>query len=115
MGDLVPRKELTKQGVQGVGGVGGGILLLVLSAGGIGAAIVGGLIAIAGLAMSRSKDREDRVPGYVVTAAGALGVLSIIPGLGGVAGTLLTISGIGLLALGGWKLIKFIMNLRKRT
>jgi len=113
MGDLVPRKELTKQGVQGVGGVGGGILLLVLSAGGIGAAIIGGLIAIAGLAMSRSK--EDRVPGYVVTAAGALGVLSVIPGLGGVAGTLLTISGIGLLALGGWKLIKFIMNLRKRS
>ena len=113
MGDIVPRQELTKQGIQGVGGVGGGILLLVLSGGSIFAAILGGILTIAGLAIGRS--REDRIPGAVVAGAGILGILSVIPFLSGVAGTLLTISGIGLLAMGGWKLVKFLMNLRKRT
>jgi len=113
MGDLVPRRELTKQGVQGVSGVGGGIILLLATSTPILGIIVGALLTVAGISFSRS--RGDRVPGAVLTGAGILGILSALPFLGGIAGTLLTIGGVGLLGLGAWKLIQFIINLRKRS
>ncbi len=113
MGDLVPRKEITKQGVRGVGGIGGGIALLVLSGFGlVGGLIFGGLLTITGFVIGRSK--EDRIPGGIVAGAGILTILSGIFGPG-IAGTLLTISGVGLLAFGGYSLVKFLLGLRKRS
>jgi hypothetical protein len=62
MGDIVPRNQLMKQGVQGIAGIGGGVGLLILSAiasaGIVPGLIVGGIVGIAGLVIASSK--EDR-------------------------------------------------------
>ncbi len=113
MGDLVPRKEITKQGVSGVGGVGGGAALLLLGSIPVVGAILGAVLTVAGIAIGKSK--EDRLPGTVVAGAGILAILSAIPVIGGAAGALLKIGGWGLIAFGGWSLVRFIMNLRKRS
>jgi hypothetical protein len=113
MSDLVPRKTLVKQGGQAIGGVVGGIALLILTGiHGIPALIVGGIIAAIGLSISGSRD--DRTAGLITTAAGVLTAVAAVPFLGGIAGTLLSISGIGLLIMGGINLFKFIRGYRKR-
>jgi hypothetical protein len=113
MNDLVPRKTLVKQGGLAIGGVGGGIALLLLSGlGGIPALIVGGIVTVVGLAISGSKD--DRTAGTITAGAGILTAAHALPFLGGLAGTLMSISGIGLLVMGGINLFKFIRNYRNR-
>lgn len=115
MGDLVPRKQLVKQGMMGIGGIVGGAVLLVLSglSGPVGW-IIGGVLALVGLGLSAS--REDRAAGIVVLGAGVLTLISaLIPGIGATASWLMRIGGIGLLISGGYSLIKFIVNLRKRS
>jgi hypothetical protein len=117
MGDIVPRDQLTKQAMTGVGGVAGGIALLVvraLTGSTVGGLVIGGIAALVGLIMT--KDRADRKAGLVALAAGGITVLGLaIPGLRTLAGTLLLISGIGLLGFGGWSLFKFIKNLRRQS
>ena len=113
MDDLVPRKTLVKYGSQGLGGVAAGAVLLILKGlGGVPSLIIGGIIALIGLGISSSRD--DRTAGLITTVAGAITALTIVPFVGGVAGTLLTISGIGLLIMGGLNLFKFIRGYRKR-
>ena len=117
MGDLVPRQELVKQGVKGVAGVGGGIGLLILngiaSAGFLPGLIVGGLVTVAGMVIGSSK--EDRRAGLITVAAGVLTVIASLPFIGGIAGWLLPVAGIGLIVAGGYSLFKFWRNLRKRS
>lgn len=116
MNDIVPRKTLVKYGSQGLGGVVGGAVLLALnSLGGLPALIVGGIVALIGLGISSSKD--DRTAGLITTVAGALTAITAIPisFISGIAGTLLAISGVGLLIMGGINLFKFIRGYRKRT
>ncbi len=113
MNEMVPRKALVKYGSQGVGGVVGGVVMLAL--GGlnpIASLIVGGSVALIGLVLSRTKD--DRTAGLVATAAGIITAATAIPFIGGLAGTLLTISGVGLLVAGGISLFKFIRGYRSR-
>jgi hypothetical protein len=113
MGELVPRKELVKQAMYGIGGVGGGIILLAL--GGLTfwpGVIIGGLIGIVGLAISASK--KDRGAGLVVAGAGLVYALSRIPFLKFIAGPLFWIGGIGLIAVGAYQAYKFIKNLNAR-
>ena len=113
MGDLVPRNVLVKQGMKGVGGiVGGGALLLLARLGGVAGWIAGGLITALGLGISTSRD--DRVAGLVTAGAGILTLVSQVPLVGGAADLLMTIGGIGLIAAGGYSLIKFFINLAKR-
>jgi len=113
MGDLVPKKQLVSYGSKGVGGVIGGAAILALGAlGAIPSLIVGGIIGLVGLGVSRSAD--DRKAGLVMAAAGAAVAITAIPGIGPLAGWLLGVSGIGLLALGGWNLFKFIRGYKKR-
>lgn len=113
MNDIVPRKRLVKYGMQGAGGAVGGIALLALSGmGALPSVIVGGLIGLVGLGISTSKD--DRTAGLMMAGAGAVTALTAVPVLGGIAGTLLTISGIGLLVVGGLNLFKFIKGYRNR-
>lgn len=112
MNDMVPRKTLVKYGTTGLGGLAGGIILLALHAlAPVPALIIGGIIGVIGLAISSSKD--DRTPGLVTAAAGGITALSAVPLIGGIAGTLMSISGIGLLIMGGWNLFKFIRGYRK--
>ena len=110
--EIVPTKTLVRQGTQGVGGVVGGAALLILgSLGGPWAFIIGGVVTLAGAGVAAAS-KEDRVAGGVVAGAGVLTVLS---GLGlGVGGALLTLGGIGLLAVGGIGLYRFIRGLRSR-
>ena len=113
MGDLVPKKDLVKSGSKGIGGIVGGAAILFLTAlGPIASLIVGVVVGVTGLGMSRSK--EEKGTGMLIAAAGALTAITAIPAIGGVAAWLLGVSGIGLLLMGGWNLIKFIRGYRKR-
>ena len=114
MDEMVPKKSIVKYGSQGVGGIVGGAVVLALGGlGTVGSLVVGGIIALVGLGLSRSKD--DRTAGIVATTAGVVTAVTALPLLGGLAGTLLTISGIGLLIAGGLNVFKFIRGYRSRT
>jgi hypothetical protein len=119
MGDLIPRKELTRQGVTGVAGLFGGIGLFILR----GIASIGdrislpgliaaGIISLAGLVIATG--REDRKAGLYTVGAGILTVVASLPLVKGVGDFLLLIAGLGLVGGGLWSLIKFWRNLRKR-
>ncbi len=115
MGDLVPRRELVKQGWRGFAGVAGGIVLLVLR--GIAGAgfwpglLAGAVLIIVGLSIGSS--RQDRLAGGVTVAVGAATLIGSIPAFSGVR-WLMSVAGIALLAAGAWSLVKFFLNLRKR-
>jgi hypothetical protein len=114
-GNYTPTNVLAKQGVAAVAGIVGGVGLLILGALppiiGIAAGAVVGVVGIGALL---SKDPEDRKPGFIVTAAGALSILSKIGVVRPLAGTFLGIGAIGLLALGIWNGIKFLKGLKSR-
>lgn len=113
MGELVPRKEMVKQAMMGIGGIGGGIAIFLL--GGLpwlAGMIAGGIIAVIGLALSSTK--KDRTAGLMTLGAGALLAISKIPAIGGLAGFILGVAGIGLLVVGGISIYKFIKNLNAR-
>ena len=121
MGEIVPRNQLVKQGVQGIAGVGGGIGLLILraiAAIGEGAIslpglIVGGVVAVAGFVIMSSP--EDRRAGIITIGAGALTLAASLPIVGGVANAFMWIGGFGLIIAGGISLFRFIRNLRRRS
>ncbi|MEE8441807.1 MAG: hypothetical protein V3S41_08810 [Spirochaetia bacterium] len=110
--EMVPTKKLVKQGTTGVGGVVGGAALLILGGlPGLFGIIVGGLLALGGFGVAASSKEDRTVAGIV----GGVGVLTILSGIGlGLGGTLLWISGVGLLGLGAYNLFKFIRGLRSR-
>jgi len=127
MNDIEPRKEpvstsvLAKQGVAAVAQIAGGLLILIthvvsarlLPLGIVFGLIMGGL----GLAAVLSKDPEDKKPGAILTAAGILKLtfhVGVIPAVKAAAGTLLTVSSLGLLAMGVWNGIRFLMGLNSR-
>jgi hypothetical protein len=118
MSDIVPRDQLTKQGVQGVVAVAGGISVLLLSIlGGWAGVIVGGVIAVVGLALSGGK--KERAAALVIAGLGAATLVSSLPILGGLFGGLfhwiMRAGGVILLAVGGISLFRFVRNLRKRA
>jgi hypothetical protein len=121
MGDIVPRNQLVKQGVQGVAGVGGGIGLLILRAiASIGEGaislpglIVGGVVTVAGFVIMSSP--EDRRAGMVTIGAGALTLAASLPLVGPIASPLMWIGGFGLIIAGAVSLFRFIRNLRRRS
>jgi hypothetical protein len=123
MGDLIPGGEdytptnvLAKQGITAVGSIVGGVALVIMRALppliGVIAGVVVGVIGIGGIL---SKDPEDRKPGFLAAAAGALSVLARIGIIRPLAGTLLGISALGLLAMGIWNGVKFIKGLKGRS
>lgn len=114
MGDIVPRSTLVRHGTSALGGVVGGIVLLVLQGlGWIPSLIIGGVIVFIGIGITMS--REDRIPGLIAIGAGILTALGAIPFIGGIAGFLLKIAGVGLLIMGGIKLFQFFKGLRNRA
>jgi hypothetical protein len=111
MGDIVPRKEVERDGVRGFTGVAAGAGLLVLaSLGTVLGLVAGAALAAVGFGMSASKD--DKIAGGVLAGAGILTVLAKAFGLGG---GLLTVGGIGLLAYGGYSLYNFYRKLKARS
>ena len=112
--------SLSKTGVSAVGYGAAGIFLLILNAVTgpvILAFIVGGLVCLLGLGSLRSKNPTDRKVGLLITAAGILTILSKIPipVIAPLSNILLGIGAFGLLALGIWNGIKFIIGLKKRS
>jgi hypothetical protein len=127
MNDIEPRKEpvstnvLAKQGVAAVAQIAGGLLILIthvfsarlMPLGIVFGLIMGGL----GLGAVLSKDPEDKKPGAILTVAGILKLtfhLGVIPAVKAAAGTLLTVSSLGLLAMGVWNGIRFLLGLKTR-
>ena len=126
MNDIEPRKDpvptnvLAKHGVAAVAQIAGGILILVMHAFSMRlpplGIIFGFIIGGTGISALMSKDPEDKKPGVILTVAGVLKLLAHVgPAvLRGLAGTLLGISSIGLLALGVFNGIKFLKGLKSR-
>jgi hypothetical protein len=119
--DNIPsRSSLSKLGVTAVGYAAGGIFLFLLQffAGmrGLGL-VVGAAVCLLGIGSFTSKDPADKKAGAIITAAGALTILSRvgIPAVKALSGTLLSIGAVGLLALGIINGIKFLIGLKKRS
>ncbi|MDR2618400.1 MAG: hypothetical protein LBC62_05965 [Treponema sp.] len=121
MNDLEPSgTALAKQGVAAAGGIAGGVLLLVMQILGARFRLVGILLGLivggVGVSGLLSRDPEDKKPGLILTAAGALELVFQfgIPVLKPIAGTILGFAALGLLAAGIWKGIRFLKGLRSR-
>jgi len=119
--DEIPSaSKLSKLGITAIGYTAGGVFLFLLNMAarlrGLGL-VIGGVVCVVGIASLLSKDPADRKAGVVITAAGALAVLSRtnIPVITAISGTLLSIGAIGLLVLGIWNGIKFFVGLKKRS
>jgi len=116
---IAPRDVLVKQGMSAMVCLAGGILsLLIIISSKL--AILGIVLSVAALACGIgalfSRDREAKIPGLILTAAGAMGLLmrSRIGPLESIAGTILGIGVAGLFAMGIWKGIKFLIGLKSR-
>jgi hypothetical protein len=113
MGEIVPRSQVTRHGMKGVGAIAGGAGLMILSS--ISAipvigAVAGGVLAVVGFALTGSK--SDRTAGIVTAAAGILTVAAaLIPGLR----SLIWLPGIGLIGAGVYSLVKFIRGMKTRS
>ena len=114
-------KTLTKRGVTAIFSLAAGVFLLIMNAVGaripVVGPILGGLIAFAGVLALLSKDPDNRKPGLVLAAAGALTLLARArnPLIMSIAGTLLGIVAVGFIAFGLWNGIKFMRGLMRRS
>ena len=115
-GNNTPTSVLSIQGMTAIGGIVGGTALIIMRAlppfMGIIAGVIVGVVGIGGIL---SKESDDRKPGILAAAAGALSILARIGVIRPLAGTLLGISALGLLAVGVWNGIKFIKGLKARS
>jgi hypothetical protein len=116
--NATPTNVLAKQGVTAVGCLAGGAALLIVGAlPSIIGIVAGAVIGIIGVSALMSKDPGDKMPGTILTAAGALKIVSRV-GLAAIrplAGTLLGISAVGLLVLGVLNGVKFLKGLKSRS
>jgi hypothetical protein len=115
-GNYTPTNVLAKQGMTAIGGIVGGVALIIMGALppviGIIAGVIVGVIGIGGIL---SKDPDDRKPGILAAMAGGLSILARVGVIRALAGTLLSISALGLMAMGIWNGIKFIKGLKGRS
>ncbi len=113
MSDIVPRGRLTKQAMMGIGAAGGGIALLVLVGHGLFSIIAGGILAVAGLALSGGK--SDRTAGVVTAVVGvATLVTGLLPGFAFLR-WIMTAGGVVLIGTGVVLLFRFFKNLKNRS
>ena len=118
------RQVVARNATQGAFAIGGGIAILVV--GGIAAvpvigqivgAVIGAGLLIGGLGLrSKNKGKSGASP-VILAALGGLTLASALslPLLGGIAATVLTISGLGLLGFGAWKIWSFYKGYKERT
>jgi hypothetical protein len=113
-------KKLAGKGVAAIAMIGGGMLLFVvelLARFRVMGLVIGVLTGIVGIAALLSKDPADKAPGFLITAAGALVILSKtgITVLKSLAPVLLIIGALGLTVMGIWKGIQFFRGLKSRS
>jgi len=119
LSSIVPRDVLVKQGTSAVAYLAGGIFLMILTFAGK-LPILGIILSLAavviGVGALVSRDREDKKPGLILTAAGVMGMVLRfgIPILKPIAGFILGLSALSLFAMGIWKGIKFLIGLKSR-
>ena len=113
MSDIVPRSEVSKSGVKGVGAVAGGAALLVLNwiaAIPVVGIIAGAILAVVGFSLTTS--RSDRTLGVVAAVAGIVtAAASLIHGLH----CLILVPALGLLGIGVYLLFKFFRGMKSRS
>lgn len=115
-GEYIPTNVLAKQGVAAIGSLIGGVGLLIVGAlPPVAGIIAGAVVGAVGIGAVLSRDPDDRKPGIMAAAAGGLTILSKIGIVRPLAGTLLSIGAIGLLAMGIWNGIKFLRGLKNRA
>jgi hypothetical protein len=112
MSDIVPRGQLTKQAMMGIGAAGGGLALIALAGHGLFSIIAGGILGVAGLALSGGK--SDRTVGLVTAGVGAATLVTGIFQLPLLL-WLMRAGGIVLLGGGAVLLYRFFKNLKKRS
>jgi Fe2+ transport system protein FeoA len=117
--DYIPStSRLSKLGITAVGYTAGGVFLFLLQAfarfRGLGI-VVGALVCIIGIGSFTSKDPADKKAGAIIMTAGILALLSRVPPVAPVAGTLLAMGAFGLLAMGIINGVKFFTGLKKRS
>jgi hypothetical protein len=110
MSDIVPRSEVTKNGVKAVGAIAGGVTLFFLASVHIFAIIVGGALVVGGLALSSSK--SDRTAGIVTAVVGAG---ALIAGIFPAVSVIMKIAGALFVATGIFALVKFFRGMKTRT
>jgi hypothetical protein len=118
--DYLSTSSLSKLGISAIGYTAAGVFLFILNVAAksfVPGIIIGGLVGLFGLVSLKSKDLADRRAGVILTAAGALTVLSKIPipFIQGFSSVILGIGAVGLLVLGIWNGIKFFIGLKKRS
>ncbi len=118
MSDIVPRNQVSKQGMHGFVGVAGGIGTIILAGlNPVLGIVVGGVMGIVGLAFARGT-KSERIGGIVTAVLGARTLLSGLGHLllhrGGLFSGLMYGAGVLLLGYGGVSLFRFFKNLRKR-
>jgi len=116
---VVSREELVKLGTSAVAYLSGGIFCLILAFGSrfpVLGIILSAAALVIGIGSLLSKNREDKKPGLVITAAGVMGIVIRfgVTTLRPFAGFALGLGGIGLLAAGIWKGILFLKGLKSR-
>jgi len=116
--EIVPREQVAKHGVQGVISTAGGIVSFVLAGITTGAfhwfgVIVGGIIAVAGLALSGSK--QERSLGVATTVVGAAVAVASIGLFRGLVHGVLVAGGVVLVGIGVYSLVKFFRGLKTRA
>jgi len=116
---ITPRDVLVKLGTSAVVNLAGGALLFVMTMGArfrIPGMILSAGALVFGIVALLSKDKEDKKPGTVITAAGVLGMAVQFgpPMLRPFAVFALGLGAIGLIAAGIWKGIKYLRGLKSR-
>ncbi|MDR0377985.1 MAG: hypothetical protein LBH70_09360 [Spirochaetaceae bacterium] len=108
-----PSSVLAKQGVTAIGSLIGGVGLLIAgSLPPVPGVIVGALVGVIGAGAALSKNRDDRKLGVLAAVAGGLTMFSKIGFMKPLAGTLLAVGAVGLLAVGVWNGVKFLKGLK---
>jgi hypothetical protein len=110
-----PRGTLVRQGITAVGSLAAALVLGVVKSLPFAAGVIaGGIITVFGLVNLASKNREDKRAGLFLSAAGALTLLSRSPFFPGFSGRILSLGIAGLLVLGVWNGVKFLLGLKAR-
>ena len=115
----VPREVLVKQGISAVLYLAGGAFLLLMAIGsriGLLGMVLSLVALVVGIGAILSKDREDKKPGILLTAAGILGMVMRlrVPFFQAIAGTVLAAGAFSLFIAGIWKGINFLRGLKSR-
>jgi hypothetical protein len=116
---IVPREVLVKQGTSAAIHLVGGLFLLIMTFGArspVLGLVLSAVALVIGAAALFSRSREDRTPGLVIAAAGALGLAVRFgpPLLRPFAAFALALGAIGLFARGIVQGVKFLRGLKSR-